>query len=192
MAILIDESGTHRLSGYSVIALPCIEYGDALMGLSQLTFTVRLAQVTNPVKLDKVLEEVLPYPISERTIERLYIDGKKPKTYERAIKKVLRDKGITVKKLKTVNDQSYTGIRLQMALLERYDTTWITPIKKPKNYTEHLSPILSLSTSRKRRSSQKRKRHPKRAASCAGSLAAFPSEEFVPSSLLCFYYTPAQ
>lgn len=40
------------------------------------------------------------------------IDGKKPKWYARKMKKVLRDKNISVRKLKTVHDTEYAGIRV--------------------------------------------------------------------------------
>lgn len=52
----------------------------------------------------------------ERSLERLHIDGKKGKNYERILKKLLRDKGITVKKLRTVNDMSYPCIRIADAV----------------------------------------------------------------------------
>ena len=83
---------------------------DFVVGLNDLHFTIRLAQISNPVKFDIVLGEVLPYLIPERKLEHLFIDGKKHKHYVRTLKKVLRDKGITVKKLKTVNDEAYPSI----------------------------------------------------------------------------------
>jgi len=46
----------------------------------------------------------------------IYIDGKKPRWVELRLKKVLRDKGISVKKLKTLRDESSPGIRLADAL----------------------------------------------------------------------------
>lgn len=85
---------------------------DFVQGLGKRPFTVRLAQIANPIQLDRTLEEVLPYLISERHIEQLFIDGKKQKDYARALKKVFRDKGITVKKLHTVNDAAYPVIRV--------------------------------------------------------------------------------
>jgi hypothetical protein len=89
---------------------------DFVNGLKDLDFTIRLAQLNNPIKLDQTLEEVLPYLMPERNIERLFIDGKKHKQYARTLKKVLRDKGVTVKKLKTVNDGSYPSIRIADAV----------------------------------------------------------------------------
>lgn len=149
MIISIDESGTHKQDGFSVIALVCVEDSDALhklnidveqlgraisttnfhwaikgwpfrrdfiQGLAQLRVKVRLAKIANPIKLERTLEEVLPYLISERHIEGIFIDGKKHRQYARVLKKVLRDKGITVKKLRTVDDVGYPTIRVADAV----------------------------------------------------------------------------
>lgn len=149
MIIAIDESGTHRQSGYSVIALVCVMSSDALnkldcgvielektigitsfhwaykgwpfrrdfiKGLNKFDFSIRLVQLNNPTKLNDAMAETLPYIISEQNIECLFIDGKKPKQYERMLKKVLRDKNITIKKIKTVNDTAYPSIRVADAV----------------------------------------------------------------------------
>ncbi len=50
--------------------------------------------------------------IVERNIKQIIIDGKKLKRYERIIKKILRDKGVPVKKLKTGRDTQHAGIRV--------------------------------------------------------------------------------
>ena len=149
MLVFVDESGTHRQHGYSVIALICVADSqtmeeldkDVLMiervigttdfhwaykgwpfrrefiqGIAKLTFTIRLAQLTNPIKLDQELINTLPYLLPERNLERLFIDGKKGKNYERSLKKLLRDRDITVKKLRTVNDAAFPCIRIADAV----------------------------------------------------------------------------
>jgi hypothetical protein len=149
MLVFIDESGTHRQGGYSVIALICIASTttleklnhevllleqaigttyfhwayrgwpfrhDFVLGIAKLDFTIRIAQLANPIILDQSLANILPYLLPERTIEQLFIDGKKSKHYQRTLKKLLRDKGISVKKLRTVNDISYPGIRVADAV----------------------------------------------------------------------------
>ena len=78
----------------------------------KLNFKVKIAIVDNPVNPAVELERVLAHMVIERNIKKIYIDGKKPKWYERKIKKILRDKGISVRKLKTVKDSQYAGIRL--------------------------------------------------------------------------------
>lgn len=77
----------------------------------------------NPAKIGEMTENVFQYLITEKNIEYVWIDGKQPKRYERRLKKVLRDKGISVKKLRTVrNEASQPGIQLADALagLSRY------------------------------------------------------------------------
>src|SRR5258708_40367326 len=62
-------------------------------------FRVKLAYITNPMVLDKALPEALQHLLVERPISQVIIDGQKPKRYIHQIKKVLRDKGISVKKI---------------------------------------------------------------------------------------------
>lgn len=78
----------------------------------KLNFRAKIAIIENPIKPVEELERVLTHIIIEKNIKSIYIDGKKPKWYERRIKKILRDKGISVKKLKTVRSNQYAGIRL--------------------------------------------------------------------------------
>ena len=78
----------------------------------KLDFNVKIAVIKNPINPNKELERVLMHMIVEKDIRNIYIDGKKPKWYEKKIKKILRDKGISVKKLKTVRSSQYAGIRL--------------------------------------------------------------------------------
>lgn len=71
------------------------------------------------------------------------IDGEKPKWYEHKLKKVLRDKGIGLKKLRTVRNKSEVGIQLADALasLIRYSydnpqekdaKKWVTKLRREK------------------------------------------------------------
>lgn len=78
----------------------------------KLEFKVKIAVINNPINPAKELERILSHMIIEKNIKHIYIDGKKPKWYERNIKKILRVKGISVKKLKTVKDSQFAGIRL--------------------------------------------------------------------------------
>jgi hypothetical protein len=113
---------------------------DFVSGLSRLPFTVRLAQINNPIRLDQSLEEVLPYLMPERNLERLFIDGKKHKQYARTLKKILRDKGITVKKLKTVSDESYPSIRVTDAVAGAVRYYLDNPNKEASKLYEMLEP----------------------------------------------------
>lgn len=78
----------------------------------KLDFKAKIAVIKNPVNPAKEIERVMSHMIIERNIKAIYIDGRKPKWYERRIKKILRDKGISVRKLQTVKDTQYAGIRL--------------------------------------------------------------------------------
>lgn len=107
-----------------------------------LDFKFKVGIFKNPVKTSEMTEMVFQHLITEKNIERVYIDGKQPKWYERRLKKVLRDKGISVKKLKTVrNEASQPGIQLADALagLIRYHfdnpsaidaDKWVNKLKK--------------------------------------------------------------
>lgn len=78
----------------------------------KLDFGVKIAVIRNPINPAEELKRVLSHMIIEKNIKNIYIDGKKPKWYERKIKKILRDKGISVRKIKTVRSSQYAGIRL--------------------------------------------------------------------------------
>lgn len=88
-----------------------------------LDFTFKVAIFTNPANPKKMLEIVLQNLITEKNIHNIIIDGTKSKTYEHELKKAIRAKGISVKKLRAVRSESgYVGIQLAdcMAGLMRY------------------------------------------------------------------------
>lgn len=109
-----------------------------------LDFTFKVGVFKNPVKVGEMTETILQRLLTEKNIEKVFIDGKQPKWYERRLKKVLRDKGISVKKLKTVRDEaSQPGLQLADALagLVRYHfdnpnaqdaTKWFGKFEKQK------------------------------------------------------------
>jgi len=78
----------------------------------KLDFKIKVAVIENPINPSLEIERVLMHMIVENNITKIMIDGKKPKWYERRIKKILRDKMMTVKKIKTVDDKSEAGVRL--------------------------------------------------------------------------------
>lgn len=83
-----------------------------VLELLKLDFGMRIVLVRNPVRIETVLEQSLPYLIVEPSVHRLIIDGSKPKAYANHLKKILRDKGITVKKLRNETDHARPGLRL--------------------------------------------------------------------------------
>ena len=67
-----------------------------------LDFKAKIAIVKNPINPFKEIEKILKHTIIEHDIKYIYIDGQKSKRYEHKIKHILRDKNISVKKLKSV------------------------------------------------------------------------------------------
>lgn len=155
MVIFIDESGTHKQSGYAANTIVYVTIEDIedvenrlrlvvsklnlnsfhwaehgwkvrekfLEKVIKLNFRFKVGIFKNPVKTSEMTEIVFQHLITEKGIELVWIDGKQPKWYERRLKKVLRDKGISVRKLRTVrNEASQPGIQLADALagLSRY------------------------------------------------------------------------
>jgi len=90
-------------------------------------FKVKIAYVTNPIVLDKALSEALQHLLAERHISQILVDGDKPKTYTRQLKKVLRDKGITVRKIRSVKDEAYPMIRIADAVAGAARATYDDP-----------------------------------------------------------------
>lgn len=145
MVIFIDESGIHKVEGYSTVVLVYVEtqnfeklekeiskiekdlrvysfhWADErwlirekfLRWICELDFSFKVAILQNPIRIDREIEKILQHLVVEKNIKKILIDGKKPKWYERKLKKILRDKGISVKKLKTVKrEESEPGLRL--------------------------------------------------------------------------------
>ncbi len=79
-------------------------------------FSIKIAFIKNPFFANNGYEYALQHLVVERNVLSLIIDGKKGRIYERKFKKVLRDKGISVKKLKTANDESYPALRIADAI----------------------------------------------------------------------------
>lgn len=77
-----------------------------------LDFTVKLSVLNNPIHPEKDLERILIHMLVERDIFTLVIDGAKPKRYESRLKKILRDKGVSVRKIKMVDDEKSPGLRV--------------------------------------------------------------------------------
>jgi len=94
-----------------------------IRSIKDCNFTIKVALIRNPIKnLSKSLEWLLQHLIAEQEINKIIIDGKKPKWYAQQLKKLLRDKHITVNKIKTANSKSQPLIRLAdcLAGLIRY------------------------------------------------------------------------
>lgn len=117
-----------------------------LSKIFDLDFTVKVVIFKNPVHPESMIEVIFKHLIIEKDIRNIFIDGKKPKWYEQRLKKVLRDKGISIKKLKTVRSESSPGIQLAdclAGLTRRYFDNpdevdakkWFRKLKKDKKLT---------------------------------------------------------
>lgn len=81
--------------------------------LRQLPFEFEIAIFNNPLSnADQAMHETLGRLLSGTAISRIYIDGVKSKAYASKLKVSLRQAGISTKKLSTVNDESFPGIRI--------------------------------------------------------------------------------
>ena len=114
-----------------------------LSRIISLEFTAKVAIFENPVHPEKMIELIFRHLITEENIKNVFIDGEKPKWYENRLKKVLRDKGISIKKLRTLRSKSSPGIQLADCLAglirrfyERPDDSdlkrWYNKLKKEK------------------------------------------------------------
>lgn len=174
MIISIDESGTHKQDGKSVIALVYVAVKDLevteqlvlkaeqsagihgfhwahrnwqmrkrfIEEIASGDFKVKIAYVTNPIILDKALAEALQHLLAERHISQILIDGDKPKTYTRQLKKALRD--ITVRKIRSVKDEAYPMIRIADAVAGAARATYDDPRGKAAPLLKLLEPRIEL------------------------------------------------
>ncbi len=78
----------------------------------KLDFKIKVAVLNNPINPHIELERTLSHLLIENDMDGVYIDGKKPKWYERKIKSILRTKKFSIRKLKTVKSSQYPGIRI--------------------------------------------------------------------------------
>lgn len=86
-----------------------------------LDFKTKIGIFENPIHTDRMMESVFTHLIAEINIKKIIIDAKKPKWYENKLKKILRVKGVSVKKLKTVRkDENNFGIQLADCLAGVY------------------------------------------------------------------------
>ncbi len=84
--------------------------------LSKSDFESKIAIIRNPSLPDQELERLLPHMLIEKNIHSIVIDGEKPSWYRKKLKKILRDRGVTTKKLQMKNDEQSAGIRAADAI----------------------------------------------------------------------------
>lgn len=106
----------HGISHFKWSDLPWKLRTAFINDVISLPFMAKVAVFQNPVRPDKALEWSAQHLLVEKNFKAIYIDGEKPRWVELRLKKVLRDKGISAKKLRTLRDESSPGIRLADAL----------------------------------------------------------------------------
>ena len=82
----------------------------------KLPFTFKYTVIENPINSKEELQKSLFTLLYQDAIQEINIDGKQPKWFERKIKKSLRDRGLSIQKVKTVDDKNEPIIRLADAL----------------------------------------------------------------------------
>ena len=92
-------------------------------------FTVKAAIIKNPFN-ENSFEKAIEHLLIEKKVKKMIIDGKKPKWYSLRLKKVLRDRGISVKKIRTGNDKSFPCLRLADAYAGLIRAYWNDPNNK--------------------------------------------------------------
>ncbi len=113
---VLEIEERYRLNPFHWSDLPWKLREAFLCDIAKLPFSAKIAIVRNPITPAKTLEWALQHLLVERDIKKLYIDGKKPRWVERKLKKVLRDKGISVRKLRTARHDSIPGLRIADAI----------------------------------------------------------------------------
>lgn len=94
-----------------------------ISSLIKENFSVKLAIISNPFS-QNAFENALVSLITEKKIKKIVLDGRKPKWYVLRLKKVLRERGISVKKIRFGNDKSYPCLRLADAYAGLVSAYW--------------------------------------------------------------------
>lgn len=129
---IIETEQRNRMSAFHWTDQPWKLRNIFLQDAAKLPFTAKVALFRNPIIEAKALEWALRHVLVEKNFRSIILDGKKPKWVERQLKKVLRDNGISVKKLKTVRQESSAGVRLADAIAGLTRTYFDDPEGKAK------------------------------------------------------------
>lgn len=103
-----------------------------------LPFEVKVFVLKNPINIHQETENALRHLITEKKIKKIIIEGNKPKWYELKIKKVLRDKGISVNRLRSARGTSFPGLRLADALAGLIRSYFDKPMDENKKFYQLL------------------------------------------------------
>lgn len=94
-----------------------------VQALQKENFAVKVAIIQNPFNESR-FEDAVEALLTERKVKKIVLDGQKPKWYLRRLKKILRGRGISVKKIRAGNDRSFPCLRLADAYAGLVRTYW--------------------------------------------------------------------
>lgn len=100
---------------------------DFIREISRLPFLFKYIIIKNPIDPQKELHNSIVTMVTETTVNTVYVDGKYPKLHTQTLHKILRDRGLSIRNLKTVNDASFPAIRIADApagLIRAYHDTY--------------------------------------------------------------------
>lgn len=109
---IIEAEKRRKIKLFHWAELPWKLRAAFVKDVAKLPFTARAAIIKNPIHPVQSLEQALLSLLIEKKFSALFIDGKKPRWVALKLKKALRDKGLSVKKIKTVQQSSSPCIRL--------------------------------------------------------------------------------
>ncbi len=112
---------------------------EFIIKVLSLPFSFKYVIVANPVNLTIELYNSITTMLTEKNIQNIYIDGKYSRKHEQKISKLLRDKGLSVKNLKTVTNRSVPAIRLADALAGLIRSYYDNPSLERKNLFQKIT-----------------------------------------------------
>jgi len=122
----------HKIKFFHWSDLPWKLRSAFIKDVSKLSFSAKVAILKNPINPTNALMWSLLHLLTEKNFKAIFIDGKKPRWVENKLKKILRDKGISVKKLKTVRAKSSPCVRLADAFAGLIRSYYDNPNGKAK------------------------------------------------------------
>lgn len=84
--------------------------------IAEMPFHFKYSIVRNPIAPQESLFNAMVSLLTEKNIKKVIIDGRQPKWYERQIKRSLRSRNFSIKKLKITRDTAEPALRLADSL----------------------------------------------------------------------------
>jgi hypothetical protein len=111
--LILAAEATARTQSFHWKSTPWPVRKAFMKEVSKGQYRVAFSYHKNPVKnFAEALETTIVTAARDLEISRIVLDGRKSKGYEKSIKKTLRDQGLSSRKLRTADDESYPLLRL--------------------------------------------------------------------------------